>query len=208
MAREHINAWVVCLATASCLILLTLGMASAQEQPSASQIIDALKPKGGSGVTTRLLTASPGSAPDRKFIDSLRNRQTRLISIEERTKAAEIAKARPSIDLEITFDYDSDVIGLQAVPTLVSLGTALRSGELKGCVFLLAGHTDAKGDATYNQTLSERRADAVRRFLVEKFSLAPENLIPIGYGKSQLKNAAAPFGGENRRVQIVNTEIK
>ncbi|MGH6834132.1 MAG: OmpA family protein [Methylocella sp.] len=208
MAREHINAWVVCLATASCLILLTLGMASAQEQPSASQIIEALKPKGGSGVTKRSLTADPRPAADRNFIDSLRNRQTRLISIEERSKAAEIAKARPSIDLEITFDYNSDVIGPQAVPPLVNLGTALRSGELKGSVFLLAGHTDAKGDATYNQTLSERRADAVRRFLVEKFSLAPENLIPIGYGKSQLKNAANPYAGVNRRVQIVNTEIK
>ncbi|MGH6848410.1 MAG: OmpA family protein [Methylocella sp.] len=208
MTRKHINAWVICLATASFLSLLTHTMAFAQQQPSSAQIIEALTPKKPAGVTKRSLTLDPRVGQDQKFIDSLRNRQTRLISIEERTKAAEIAKARPSIDLEITFDYNSDVIGPQAVPPLVNLGTALRSGELKGSVFLLAGHTDAKGDATYNQTLSERRADAVRRFLVEKFSLSPENLIPIGYGKSKLKNAADPFGGENRRVQIVNTEIK
>lgn len=208
MERKHINAWAVCLAAASCLILVTFDMATAQEQPSSAQIIEALKPKGGSGVTTRKLSVQPQLAGDRNFVDSLRNRQTRMISIEERTKAAEIAKARPSIDLEITFDYNSDSIGPQAIPTLVNLGTALRSGELKGCIYLLAGHTDAKGDDAYNQSLSERRADAVRRFLVEKFSLAPENLIPLGYGKSQLKNAADPFGGENRRVQIVNTEIK
>ncbi len=208
MAREHISAWMVCLATVGCLILVALGIASAQEQPSAAQILEALKPKGGSGVTSRSLTAEPQAAPDRNFIDSLRNRQTRMISIEERTKAAEIAKARPSVDLEITFNYNSDVIGPKAVPALVNLGTALRSGELKGSTFLLAGHTDAKGDGAYNQTLSERRADAVRHFLVEKFSLAPENLIPIGYGKTQLKNPADPFGGENRRVQIVNTELK
>ena len=88
------------------------------------------------------------------------------------------------------------MIGPKAVPALVNLGTALRSGELKGSVFLLAGHTDAKGDNAYNRTLSERRADAVRHFLVEKFSLAPENLIPIGYGMTQLKNLADPFGGE------------
>ena len=208
MAREHISAWMVCLAAASCLILLTVDRASAQEQPSAAQIIEALKPRSGSDVTTRSLTAKPQTTPGRKFIDSLRNRQTRMISIEERTKAAEIAKVKPSIDLEITFDYDSDAIGPQAVPTLVNLGTALRSGDLKGCVFLLAGHTDAKGNDSYNMDLSERRADAVRRFLVEKFSLAPENLIPIGYGMTQLKNPADPFGGENRRVQIVNTEVK
>lgn len=165
-----------------------------------------MKPKGGFGGVTRSVHSQ--SAPDRRFLDSLRNRQARSISIEERAKAVEIAKERPSIDLEITFDHDSDVIGPKAVPTLVNLGTALRSGELKGAVFLLAGHTDAKGGDAYNQNLSERRADAVRRFLVEKFSLASENLIPIGYGKTQLKNAADPYAGENRRVQIVNTEMK
>jgi outer membrane protein OmpA-like peptidoglycan-associated protein len=208
MARVNIGMWVVCLAMAGGLTSITLDIASAQEQPSAAQIIEALKPKGGSGGTTRSLSGHSESAPDRRFLDSLRNRQTRSISIEERTKAAEITKEKPSIDLEITFDYDSDMIGPKAVPTLVNLGTALRSGELKGTVFLLAGHTDAKGGDVFNQTLSERRADAVRRFLVEKFSLAPENLVPIGYGKTQLKNAADPFAAENRRVQIVNSEMK
>lgn len=207
MPRGHTKACMVSLGMVSCLMLLAVDRAVAQEQPSAAQILEALKPKGNTH-TTRSLTAEPQQEPDRKFIDSLRNRQTRLISIEERTKAAEIAKARPSIDLEITFDYNSDVIGPRAVPALVNLGAALRSGDLKGCVFLLAGHTDAKGNDSYNMDLSERRADAVRRFLVEKFSLAPENLIPIGYGMTQLKNPADPFGGENRRVQIVNTEVK
>ena len=206
MARVNIGMWVVCLAMAGGLISITLDIASAQEQPSVARIIEALKPKGGFGGVTRSVHSQ--SAPDRRFLDSLRNRQARSISIEERAKAVEIAKERPSIDLEITFDHDSDVIGPKAVPTLVNLGTALRSGELKGAVLLLAGHTDAKGGDAYNQNLSERRADAVRRFLVEKFSLASENLIPIGYGKTQLKNAADPYAGENRRVQIVNTEMK
>lgn len=205
MARVKIGMWVVCLAMAGGLTSITLDIASTQEQPSPAQIIEALKPKGGPGGATRSLSGHSQSAPDRRFLDSLRNRQTRSISIEERTKAAE---EKPRIDLEITFDYDSDVIGPKAVPTLVNLGTALRSGELKGTVFLLAGHTDAKGGDVFNQTLSERRADAVRRFLVEKFSLAPENLVAISYGKTQLKNAADPFAGENRRVQIVNTEMK
>jgi outer membrane protein OmpA-like peptidoglycan-associated protein len=208
MARVNIGIWVVYLSIAGGLTSITADIASAQEQPSAARIIEALKPKGEPGRATRSLSGHSQSAPDRKFLDSLRNRQARSISIEERTKAAEIAKERPSIDLEITFDYDSDVIGPKAVPTLVNLGSALRSGELKGAVFLLAGHTDAKGGDVYNQTLSERRADAVRRFLVEKFSLASENLVSIGYGKTQLKNAADPYAGENRRVQIVNTEMK
>ena len=208
MEREHTNAWTACLAVASGLMLLAFDLASAQEQPSAVQIIEALKPKAKAGVGTRSLTASAPSAAERNLIESLRNRQTRLISIEERTKAAEIAAARPNIDLEINFDYNSNIIGPKAMTVLVSLGSALRSMDLRGGVFLLSGHTDAKGGDAYNQELSERRADAVKRFLVEKFGLAPENLIPIGYGRTQLKNAANPYAGENRRVQIVNTEVK
>ncbi|MCI0598186.1 MAG: OmpA family protein [Beijerinckiaceae bacterium] len=208
MDRINIGIWAVCLTLAGGLASIMADIAAAQEQPSAAQIIEALKPKAGPGRGTRSLTGVSKSALDRRFINSLRNRQTRLISIEERTKAAEIAKASPNIDLEINFEYNSNVIGLSAVPVLVNLGTALRSGELKGGVFFLSGHTDAKGGEAFNQDLSERRADAVKRFLVEKFSLSSGNLIPIGYGKTKLKNAADPFAGENRRVQIVNTEVK
>jgi outer membrane protein OmpA-like peptidoglycan-associated protein len=203
--------WAVCAALIATGILVSTGIALAQEQPSADQIIEALKPKAKSDRATRALMPSGiegPSAADRQLIEGLRNRQTRMISIEERNKAAEFASARPNIDLEINFNYNSDVISPDAVPVLVNLGSALRSGDLKGCVFLLSGHTDAKGKDDYNQALSERRADAVKRFLVERFSITPETLIPIGYGKSHLKNPADPFAAENRRVQVVNTEIK
>src|SRR5271166_3474351 len=122
MARMNFGAWIVGASAAAGLFLISLNMVLAQEQPTAAQIIEALKPKVGSGSATRALSALPQSAPDRQFIDSLRNRQTRLITVEERAKAAEIAKEKPSIDLEITFDYNSDAIGPNAVPTLVNLG--------------------------------------------------------------------------------------
>jgi outer membrane protein OmpA-like peptidoglycan-associated protein len=94
------------------------------------------------------------------------------------------------------------------VPVLLALGRALSRDELKGAVFFINGHTDAKGSDPYNQGLSERRAEAVKRLLVEQFGLPAADLIAVGYGRSQLKNAAEPFAGENRRVQIVNTEVK
>jgi len=200
--------WLCCLIIIGGLNVAIPGSSFAQEQPSAAQILDALKPKPQTRSVTRSLSGGAQSTADKTFVESLRNRQTRSITIEERTQAAEIAKAKPSIDLEITFDYNSDVIGPKAVPALVNLGTALRAGELKGTVFLINGHTDAKGDDAYNQALSERRAEAVRRFLVEKFSIDSANLVALGFGKSQLKNTADPLAGENRRVQIVNTEIK
>ena len=69
---------------------------------------------------------------------------------------------------------------------------------------MLSGHTDAKGSDDYNQKLSERRAEAVKKYLVEKLKLSPDNLTTAGYGRRDLKNKDNPFAAENRRVQIVN----
>jgi outer membrane protein OmpA-like peptidoglycan-associated protein len=85
-----------------------------------------------------------------------------------------------------------------------ALGKALTNPDLKGTTFVLAGHTDAKGGDTYNQELSERRADSLKKYLMEKYGLAAADLVTVGYGKTKLKNVADPDGGENRRVQVVN----
>ena len=61
---------------------------------------------------------------------------------------------------------------------------------------------------TYNQGLSERRAEAVKRFLAEKYGIDASNLVTVGYGKTQLKNPAGPFASENRRVQVINASDK
>jgi OmpA family len=93
-------------------------------------------------------------------------------------------------------------------PLGTKLGVALRDPRLKSAMVLLAGHTDAKGSDAYNKDLSDRRADAVKQFLVTKFSLPAENLIAIGYGKERLKNTVDPFAAENRRVQVVNVSAQ
>ncbi len=72
---------------------------------------------------------------------------------------------------------------------------------------MLAGHTDAKGGETYNQGLSERRAEAVKNYLQEKHGI-DGSVLTAGYGKSQLKNTANPFAPENRRVQVINAADK
>jgi outer membrane protein OmpA-like peptidoglycan-associated protein len=91
---------------------------------------------------------------------------------------------------------------------LTALGEALTNSDLKGSTFILARHTDAKGGDTYNQGLSERRAEAVKRFLAEKYGIDASNLVTVGYGKTQLKNPAGPFASENRRVQVINDSDK
>jgi outer membrane protein OmpA-like peptidoglycan-associated protein len=198
---------LVCMILAVGLALPSgLGVALAAEERSADEIIKALKPQR----ITRGLTTSPAdaarNAQETKFVNSLRNRPTRSLTVAERDQISSIAKKRPSIDLEVNFDYNSDNIGSKAVPQVTALGEALASPDLKGGTFILAGHTDAKGSDTYNQGLSERRAEAVKQFLAEKYGIDANNLVTVGYGKTQLKNPAEPFTSENRRVQVINSD--
>jgi outer membrane protein OmpA-like peptidoglycan-associated protein len=184
-----------------------LGVALAAEQPSADQIIKALKPK-----VTRSLSASPAeaarSAEEARFVDTLRNRTTRSLTTTEREQIVSIAQKKPSIDLEVNFEYNSATIASKAQTQVTALGQALSSADLKGATFVVAGHTDAKGDDPYNQGLSERRADAVKSFLSEKYGIAASSLVTVGYGKTKLKNSSDPFAGENRRVQVINMSDK
>ena len=93
-------------------------------------------------------------------------------------------------------------------PQVTELGKALTSADLKDRTFILAGFTDAKGSQTYNQGLSERRADAVRQLLSKEYGIEAGNLVTVGYGLSHLKDPANPFAAENRRVQVINAAEK
>jgi outer membrane protein OmpA-like peptidoglycan-associated protein len=200
---------LACLVLAASLASLTgVEFVHAVEQPTAEEIIKALKP---APKVTRSLTGSPASpadvarkAEDARFVDTLRNRTTRSLSGAEREKIASMAEKKPSIDLEINFEYNSDSIGAKAAPQVTALGQALSSPELKGGTFVVAGYTDGKGGDAFNQNLSERRAEAVKRYLAEKYQIDSANLVSVGYGKARLKNAANPLAAENRRVQVVN----
>lgn len=112
--------------------------------------------------------------------------------------------ALPSINVEVHFFIDSARLTNRAFATLAILGRALSDERLAGQVFLIAGHTDASGAYAHNVTLSERRAEAVRAFLIENFAIAPERLLARGFGPDRLRNPANPLSRLNRRVQIVN----
>lgn len=188
------------------LAFLTLGTmaagASAAEL-SDQQIIEKLKQpritRSLSGTTVEAPAMKPG---EKALLDKIR--KTRSLSASDRQQVAEIAKSRPAIDLEIYFDYNSAAVSPKAESQLHSLGKALTSPDLAGSVMMLGGHTDAKGNDSYNQSLSERRAETVRKFLIETYKVPAENLVSAGYGESELKNKVDPYAAENRRVQVVN----
>ena len=203
-------------ALAALAISLVAGSAPLQAQ-SSGDIVNALKPatapSSGAGLT-RSLTAPSAAAPadprtpaQRAHVRISSSGAVGAPTADDRAQVAEIAKTSPAIDLAILFDYNSATVSAAAMPTVVKLGMALSDPSLKGSVFLINGHTDAAGSAEYNLGLSQRRADAVRRVLIESFQLPPTSLIAVGFGKEQLKNPNNPLADENRRVQIVNTNV-
>jgi outer membrane protein OmpA-like peptidoglycan-associated protein len=190
-------------------LMMFTGPVVAGDAPTDAQILDALKPKPK---VRGLSSASPEertkAVEERQFIDTVRQVRSRSLTSSERDKVATIAKEKPSIDLEIYFDYNSAVISSRSMSSVMSLGRALSAPELKGTVFMIGGHTDAAGGESYNLGLSERRAQAVKQFLIEKFRLPADNLMAVGYGKEQLKDKDNPLAEQNRRVQVVNMAAK
>ena len=147
-------------------------------------------------------------AKETGFVNTLRNRKTRSLSLGERQEIAELAATKPKIDLEIQFDYNSADISKGSTTAVQELGKALSSPDLKGSTFVVAGHTDAIGGEAYNQELCERRADTIKKYLTEKYGIAGADLVTVGYGESKPKDANAPMDPTNRRVQVVNMDTK
>jgi outer membrane protein OmpA-like peptidoglycan-associated protein len=190
------------------ILSVSVGFAAAGDVIDQDQIVRALQPKP---LTRSLSAPRPdpvAAAAQTGFVDSLRNRRTRSLSLGEREQIAEIASTRPNIDLEIAFDYNSADISATSLPGVQALGQALSKPQLRGSTFVVGGHTDAVGGEAYNQDLSERRADAIKRYLVEKFGIAGADLVTVGYGKSRPKDPAAPMDPSNRRVQVINMTSK
>ena len=207
MSGKHLAAIVAIGAALS----FSVGAALAAEDVSEDQILKALAPS--KKPLTRGLSASPQADPaataaETKFVTSIRGRPTRSLSQTEREEIAAIVKDKPKIDLEINFDYNSSDISAKSLPSVQALGRALSNAELQGSTFVVAGHTDAAGGEAYNQELSERRAESIKRYLVDKYAITGADLVTVGYGKSKLKDPNQPMAETNRRVQVVNMESK
>ena len=103
----------------------------------------------------------------------------------------------------IFFDVNSDRIRPESGPTLNEIGEMLKQHpELK---LTVEGHTDNTGNAASNQTLSEKRAQAIVTYLVSKQGIAASRLTAKGLGatKPAASNDTAEGRQSNRRVELV-----
>jgi len=115
---------ILSIAAVGAVLSFGIGKALAAEDVTEDQIIKALAPT--KKPVTRGLSVGPladpaATAAQTKFVSSIRGRTTRSLSITEREEIATIAKDKPNIDLEITFDYNSADISQKSLPAVEAL---------------------------------------------------------------------------------------
>jgi outer membrane protein OmpA-like peptidoglycan-associated protein len=105
----------------------------------------------------------------------------------------------------IYFDTGSDRIRPESTPTLKEIAAMLT--EHPDLKLLIEGHTDNVGAATANQTLSEKRAAAVRQVLIDSFGVDADRLTTKGLGatKPVAPNDTPEGRQNNRRVELVRS---
>ncbi len=158
--------------------------------------------------TTEAIVRSLNAAPQDNYTRGLGGPATRGLS--GRGIAVEGAQPAPapdntrSIDLDVTFEYNSAVLSPDARLVLDNLGRALNDPSLRSARFMVAGHTDASGGDAYNLELSRKRAQAVADYLKREHGVTLDRLQIEGFGRSKLLDTANPLSAVNRRVQVVN----
>ena len=115
---------------------------------------------------------------------------------------------RIELEADVLFDFDKASLRPEAVPSLEKVAEVLRARA--GSPVTIEGHTDGKGTDAYNLPLSEKRAMAVRDWLVKSGAATPARITTKGWGKSKpVVPNARPDGSDdpegrkkNRRVEI------
>lgn len=148
------------------------------------------------------------------------NRQTKILDLVFRVedlgwKVQDIqvketgAEIRIELAADVLFDFDKSDI-LPRAQSALKQAASLINEKAKGTV-RVEGHTDAKGAEAYNQKLSERRAAAVKAWLIGKEGVQKVSFVTQGFGAKRpvapnvnLDGSDDPSGRQkNRRVEII-----
>jgi len=107
------------------------------------------------------------------------------------------------ITLNVEFDYDKAVVKPKYHNVIGKVADFMKKYPTTSAV--LEGHTDSRGTEAYNQKLSERRAESVKNYLVDKFGIESSRLSTKGYGESKpvATNKSAAGRQKNRRIDAI-----
>lgn len=158
----------------------------------------------------------PAEPPDSVPADAKRQILDLRYDVQDlKSKVADLKVKESDLEVQIElpadvlFDFDKSTLRPTAQQTLANAADVIRS-KAKGTV-RISGFTDGKGAAAYNQKLSERRANAVKDYLVKEANLRGIAFAAKGYGaenpvapNTKADGSDDPEGRQkNRRVEIV-----
>ena len=154
--------------------------------------------------------AQPAAATGEQV--TIRNLVFTVIDLGGKVQDLQVKQTETEVRIELAadvlFDFDKDTLKPVAQETLQKAAAVIRE-QTKGDI-RIDGYTDAKGDDSYNQKLSERRAAAVKNWLAQNGKLGARRMSTHGFGKQKpVASNTKPDGSDNpegrqknRRVEI------
>jgi outer membrane protein OmpA-like peptidoglycan-associated protein len=148
--------------------------------------------------THTVFVDAPGFRIHREEV-TLDTGDTHLVKVQMQSTRVKVDRTAITILEKVYFETAKATIKPESFSLLDEVATVILATKL-GRV-RIEGHTDSVGNAEYNMDLSQRRADAVRSYLISK-GLSGDDLIAVGYGEGQpvVSNASAAGRAQNRRV--------
>ena len=126
-----------------------------------------------------------------------------VVVVEEVVEEVVVAEPAEAVrvELDVKFDFDKAQVKPESYGDIKNLADFLT--QYPQTTTVVEGHTDSVGSDAYNQTLSERRANAVRDVLVNQYGVGSDRVNAVGYGESRpvADNASADGRAVNRRVE-------
>ncbi|MHC1699164.1 MAG: OmpA family protein, partial [Geobacteraceae bacterium] len=113
-----------------------------------------------------------------------------------------------SVNLLVEFDTNKAVVKPEYYPNVDAVGNFMQ--KYPTVSMTVEGHTDNVGKNAYNQKLSQRRAEAVKKYLVDKFGVDAKRIKAVGYGENKPIDTNKTEEGRyhNRRVQAYHAAVK
>jgi OmpA-OmpF porin, OOP family len=117
-------------------------------------------------------------------------------------------KEKVTISLNVEFDTNKAIVKDKYYDEIKRVADFMKEFPDKTCE--IGGHTDNIASAAYNQKLSEKRANSVRQYLIDKFGIDGSRLTATGYGltKPIASNDKEEGRQQNRRVEAVMEAIR
>ncbi len=140
------------------------------------------------------------------YMDKQQQALEEQLAAERQAHQIELERVREdtiklNLSSEVSFDYDSASLKPSFYPALDKIADVIRQHDQTSVE--IVGHTDSRGSEAYNQRLSEKRAEAVANYLIQR-GVDPSRITTSGRGESEPRGTNSTEAGRqlNRRVEI------